>query len=70
MSSFKQFQDFLVTSDKIAETKVRARKMAIKHFRNAFIMGFLLELMLIKTPIYENTVRKVTMKRLNAKLRE
>lgn len=42
-------------------------KLVIKHFRNAFIFGFLVETMIIKSKIYENVIRSTTMKRLEAK---
>lgn len=45
------FFNFEVTSEKFFTAQDRARKQSLKHFRNAFIFGFLIELMIIKTRI-------------------
>ncbi len=42
----------------------------LRHFRNAFIVGCLTELLIIHTSIYENVIRKTTIHRLESKRKE
>ena len=46
-----KFYTFQVTEDKFMTARSKARLMFTKHFRNAFIFGFLIEAMIIKTRI-------------------
>lgn len=46
-----KFYTFEVTEDRLKTVEKLSRKNLIKHFRNAFILGFCVELMIIKTRI-------------------
>ncbi|CAD8116296.1 unnamed protein product [Paramecium sonneborni] len=65
-----KFYTFEVTAEKLQTVQQKARKMYFKHFRNAFIFGFCIELMITKSRIYENIVRKSTQRRLESKKKE
>ncbi|CAD8162263.1 unnamed protein product [Paramecium octaurelia] len=65
-----KFYTFEVTAEKLQTVQQRARSMYFKHFRNAFIFGFCIEFMIIKSRIYENIVRKSTQRRLESKKKE
>lgn len=41
--------------------------MILKHFRNAFIVGVFIEMIVVNTSCYENIIRKSTLRRLEAK---
>lgn len=46
-----KFYTFQVTEDKFVTARTKARFLFTKHLRNAFIFGFLIEAMIIKTRI-------------------
>ena len=46
-----KFYTFEVTEQKYFKAQSKVRSLYIKHFRNAFIFGFLIEAMIINTRI-------------------
>lgn len=48
---YSKLYDFQIKPEKIATMETQVNRLAIKHFRNAFIFGFLIELMIVKTKI-------------------
>jgi hypothetical protein len=46
-----KFYTFKVTPEKMNYAQTRVKSVYIKHLRNAFIFGFLIELMITKTRI-------------------
>ncbi len=59
-----KFYNFEVSSERFNNVENRANKLIIKHFRNAFIVGFFIEFLVVNTKIFENIVRKSTLRRL------
>lgn len=48
---YKKFYNFKISEEKINFNRLKVNNLAIKHFRNAFIFGFIVELILINTNI-------------------
>lgn len=46
-----KFYDFSITPEKLTVAQTRARNVVFRHFRNAFLFGFAIELMIIRTRI-------------------
>lgn len=59
-----KFYSFEVSQERFSNFETRANKMVLKHFRNAFIVGAFIEMIVVNTSCYENIIRKSTMKRL------
>jgi mannosyltransferase OCH1-like enzyme len=57
--------DFTQKKWNVAQTKFKS--LMIKHFRTGIIMGFFVECLIINTNIYENSVKKSTVRRLENK---
>ncbi|KAM3134373.1 hypothetical protein pb186bvf_013486 [Paramecium bursaria] len=64
------FNTFQLPSDHVETVQNRVRSQYVKLFRNAFIFGFFIEIVIIKTRIYQNLIRSTTQKRLESKLKE
>jgi len=59
-----KFYNFEVSNERFSRFENRANGMVLKHFRNAFIVGFFIEMIVVNTSCYENIIRKSTIRRL------
>lgn len=64
MDKIGKFTNFEVSKERFTNFETRANRMIVKHFRNAFIVGFFIEMIVVNTSCYENIIRKSTMRRL------
>ncbi len=62
------FHTFDITEEKFKKVSGQTKRISARNFRIGFIVGLLFETLIVATPIYENTVRKATMRRLENKL--
>ena len=64
------FYTFDISEDKFKVIKQMAQKTTWRNIRIGLFWGFFFEALIVATPIYENTVRKATLRRLENKLIE
>jgi hypothetical protein len=65
--SKQKFYTFDFTQKKWNVAQTKFKSLTHKHFRNGILFGFLVECLIINTSIYENSVKKSTVRRLENK---
>ena len=50
-ADYAKFYDFSISSERLKMFQNNVKFMSFRHFRNAFIFGFLIEYMVIRTQI-------------------